>query len=320
MENEILVSIICTTYNHEPYIANAIESFLMQKANFKYEILIHDDASTDKTAEIIREYEKKYPDIIKPIYQKENQYSKGVKVETLNRERAVGKYYAICEGDDYWTDPYKLQKQIDFLENNPDYSLCVHGASMINASTNEKIYDVMPSKSSRDFSTEEVIIGGGSLFATNSMVYRRKESEKRPDFYNNAPIGDYPLTIFLSLIGKVYYIDEIMSIYRYLVPGSWTERELKNIEKRIKHFEIIEKMLREVDEYTEYKYSAIIKKTILKNKFYLCLEQGKFDEIKKGELREFYNELNKKEKFLIYLKKYSPKTVVFLKKAKKVFS
>ena len=96
-----MVSISCTTYNHEDYIADALESFLMQKIKFKYEILIHDDASTDRTAEIIKDYEKKYPEIIKPIYQTYNQYSKGIKVGKFNRERAKGKYIAICEGDDF---------------------------------------------------------------------------------------------------------------------------------------------------------------------------------------------------------------------------
>lgn len=320
MQNETLVSIICNTYNHEKYISDAIESFLMQKTNFRYEVLINDDASTDKTAEIIRFYEEKYSHTIKPIYQVENQYSKGIKIGRINAERAIGKYIALCEGDDYWTDPYKLQKQIAFLENNPDYSLCVHGASAINASTNKKIYDFRPSKTSKDFSTEEAIIGGGGLFATNSMVYRRIESESMPDFYNNAPIGDYPLTIFLSLIGKVYYIDEIMSIYRYLVPGSWTERELKTSEKRIKHFEMIERMLLEVDEYTNHKYSTTIKKTILKNKFQLFLEQGDINGVQTDELIEFYNEMSNTEKLKIYLKKYLPKTVKFLNQVKKGFS
>src|SRR5699024_5978215 len=103
----------CTAYNHERYIAETIESFLMQKTNFRYEILIHDDASTDNTAEIIKKYEKQFPEIIKPVYQKVNQYSQGVNVHELIRQRAIGKYFALCEGDDYWTDSYKLQKQID---------------------------------------------------------------------------------------------------------------------------------------------------------------------------------------------------------------
>ena len=318
--DEILVSIICNAYNHEPYIADAIDSFLMQKTNFTYEVLIHDDASTDKTADIIRIYEKKYPSIIKPIYQKENQYSQGIKVGLLNIKRARGKYVAFCEGDDYWTDPYKLQKQIDFMENNTKYSLCVHAATKIDAVTNKRIKDVRPSRFSKDFSTEEVIFFGGGLFATSSMLFRRKNSMVRPDFYNNSPVGDYPLTIFLSLIGNVYYIDEFMSTYRYAVPGSWTDREFSNIEKKVKHFKLIEGMLKELDEYTKNTYSDTIKKTILKNKYYLYLEQGKFYEAKKGETREYYKTLNIKRKLSINLRIYFPNLSKCLIKIKKVFT
>ena len=119
-----LVSICSITYNHEPYIRQCLDGFMMQKTNFPFEVIIHDDASTDKTADIIREYEAKYPDIVKPIYQKENQYSKGVEIcGTYVYPKARGKYIAVCEGDDYWTDPYKLQKQVDFLEGHPEYGL-----------------------------------------------------------------------------------------------------------------------------------------------------------------------------------------------------
>ena len=121
-----LVSICCITYNHEPYIVQTLDGFLMQKTSLPFEILIHDDASTDRTADIIREYEKKFPNLIKPIYQKENQYSKGFTSvsETWNFPRAQGKYIALCEGDDYWIDENKLQMQVDFLENNPEYGMC----------------------------------------------------------------------------------------------------------------------------------------------------------------------------------------------------
>lgn len=126
-----LVSICCITYNHESYIRETIEGFLMQKTKFPIEVLIHDDESTDKAADIIREYENKYPDIIKPIYQFDNKYSKGISVSvTYNFPRARGKYIAMCEGDDYWTDPSKLQKQVDFMEVNPDCSLCFHASKV----------------------------------------------------------------------------------------------------------------------------------------------------------------------------------------------
>lgn len=123
----VLVSIVSLAYNHAPFIRQCLDGFVMQKTNFNFEVLIHDDASMDETADIIREYEKKYPDIIKPIYQTENQYSKGVKIlADILFPSAKGRYIALCEGDDYWTDPYKLQKQVDFLEANPDYVMCSH--------------------------------------------------------------------------------------------------------------------------------------------------------------------------------------------------
>ena len=120
-DNNIMVSICCITYNQEKFIRQALDGFLMQKTNFKYEIIIHDDASTDNTANIILEYEKKYPDIIKPIYQTENQYSKGKKPTLITYKAAQGKYIALCEGDDYWIDENKLQLQVDYMEKNkPD--------------------------------------------------------------------------------------------------------------------------------------------------------------------------------------------------------
>ena len=124
-EKPLFVSVCTITYNHAPYIRQCLDAILMQKTSFPFEMLIHDDASTDGTADIIREYEALYPDIIKPIYQTENQYSKGITFTSkFNYERARGKYIAMCEGDDYWTDPLKLQKQVDFLETHPDYSIC----------------------------------------------------------------------------------------------------------------------------------------------------------------------------------------------------
>ena len=129
---QIIVSIICTAYNHEKYIRDALEGFVMQKTNFRFEAIVHDDASTDGTATIIREYAEKYPDIIKPIYETENQYSKhDGSLQKIMNEACNGKYIAICEGDDYWTDSYKLQKQIDFLESHRDYTMCCSNSEIL---------------------------------------------------------------------------------------------------------------------------------------------------------------------------------------------
>ena len=124
-----MVSIQCLVYNHEPYLRQCLDGFVMQKANFKFEAIVHDDVSTDRSAEIIREYAEKYPDIIKPIFEKENQFSKGFdKLSSIMNAAGKGKYIALCEGDDYWTDPLKLQKQVDFMEAHPDYAMCFSDA------------------------------------------------------------------------------------------------------------------------------------------------------------------------------------------------
>lgn len=161
-----LVSICCITYNHENYIRDAIEGFLMQETDFPFEIIIHDDASTDATADIIREYERKYPDIIKPIYQTENQYSKGEKVTLFTLKAARGKYIALCEGDDYWIDPLKLQKQINEMEKRPECYISFHPAirRWIDGSREDRLLGLHSDKI-MVFSIDEVILGGGWVYA-----------------------------------------------------------------------------------------------------------------------------------------------------------
>ena len=123
------VSVLCATFNHEDYLRTTLDGFLAQKTNFPYEVLVCDDASTDSTADILREYAEKYPDIIRPFYQKENLYSRRINVyDTVFFPAARGEYIALCEGDDYWNDPEKLQRQVDWLDAHPEYSACVHNS------------------------------------------------------------------------------------------------------------------------------------------------------------------------------------------------
>lgn len=131
------MSICCLTYNHAKYIRQCMDGFLMQETDFPVEILVHDDASTDGTDVILREYEVKYPDKIFPIYEKENKFSQGYRgrMDLFNYTRARGRYIAYCEGDDYWTDPHKLQKQVDFMESHLDYSVCFHRCQRYNENT-----------------------------------------------------------------------------------------------------------------------------------------------------------------------------------------
>lgn len=273
---EILVSIDCITYNHEKYIAQAIEGFLMQKTTFAYEILIHDDASTDKTPEIIREYEKKYPALIKVIYQSENQYSQGIRVDQFNLKRAEGKYAAICEGDDYWTDPDKLQKQVDYMQSHPECSACIHAASRVSGTTDKAISSLRVRRGNGNLSIEDVIEGGGNYFATNSMLYSREKVSTLPNFYDTAGVMDYPLAIYLAMQGTIHYMDEIMSVYRVSVENSWTDKEFSNTARKKQHYDNIAKSLDEVNQLTRFKYNKSIERAKTRNQFYLLMEQREF--------------------------------------------
>ena len=221
MESPV-VSICCLTYNHEPYIRQCLDGFVMQKTNFPIEILIHDDASTDRTQDIIREYEAKYPNIIKPIYQKENQYSKGIPIGiTFNMSRAQGKYVAMCEGDDYWTDPYKLQKQVDFLESHPDYVMCSHRFDQYIQEKGILVEDADKDFKGADYDLQN-LIGGKWLTQTLTVMYRRSALDlKRYEQYGMSM--DIILLYELLLHGKGYCFPEAMGVYRYHDGGVWSE-------------------------------------------------------------------------------------------------
>lgn len=311
MKKEIVVSICCITYNHEKYIAEAIESFLMQKTNFNFEILIHDDASTDNTAAIIKKYEKKYPEIIKPIYQKENQYSKGKLISQNNYNRAKGKYIAICEGDDYWTDSYKLQKQVDYMEKNMECGGCFHAGELINAVTKKKVGEVKPFENDKILTAKDTILGGGGFVVTNSILCRTELLKNLPTFYLNAPVEDYPLQILVSMNKYAFYIKDTMSVYRVGIPTSWTGK--KKIKSEIlNHNSKIEKMMLEINEYSNRKYENEIKRKIKILKFDELIIKNDIKILKKRDWEELYNKLNLKKKLRIHLEYYFPKTMEFL--------
>lgn len=316
MSNELMVSVNCITYNHEKFIADAIESFLMQKTDFKYEILIHDDASTDKTAEIIRGYEERFPDLIKPIYQTENQYSKVKRISKFNIERVKGKYIANCEGDDYWTDPYKLQKQVDYMESNAKCSMCAHGSIHVTEENNRLDTVSRPHHGNKIFTVEEVIEGGGGLFTTNSILYPSRLALNKPDYYFKAPVGDYPLAIHLATQGEVYYIDEFMSAYRVNVRGSFISNLSSSTDKIAKHFTAIAGMLDQVNEETKYRYNEAIVKTKAKNAFNVLLAQERYKELKLPEYKEYYDRLGSALKTKMFIKHYFPGLITAVKKIK----
>lgn len=214
---EPLVSICCLSYNHEPFLRECLDGFMMQNTNFAFEVLIHDDASTDKSAEIIREYEAKYPDIIKPIYQTENQYSKGVGVTRVFQfPRAQGKYIAMCEGDDYWTDPYKLQKQVDFLEENEGYGFIGTRCRVLkkdNLIVEEEINIPnwrLNSKNILIYDNVFEYAKYGPVTRTVSLLFERSLIHN----YINEIIGDYTLQAILSRQTNFACLNDICCVYR----------------------------------------------------------------------------------------------------------
>lgn len=206
-----LVSIYVASYNHENFIERCINGILNQKVNFIYEVIIHDDYSTDNTLKILRKYEKKYPNIFKNIYQKQNKFLENRSVHLSNQvNNCKGKFIALCDGDDYWTDLNKLQKQVDFLQKKLDYNACVHNTDLLkNGKIKKKEWRWDSTRTS--FTAVDYIYS--LFFHTSSIVFRAKEI-KKISFDKDILQGD--IYLFLSVINdkKVFFINQSMSVYR----------------------------------------------------------------------------------------------------------
>ena len=213
----IMVTIRCITYNHELYIRQCLEGFVMQKTNFRFVAIVHDDASTDGNADIIREYAKKYPNIIRPILQTENQHSKGFKEakEMLINLCLQTKYVAYCEGDDYWTDPFKLQKQFDFMEANPEYAACFHQSLMhFEGDGSEDI--LCGDIKDQDYTGLELYSSDhrpptASFFFKSEVL---KSAVYKNSLQADLVFGDVPLFLSCAHEGKVRGMSDVMSVYR----------------------------------------------------------------------------------------------------------
>ncbi len=268
---EPLVSICCTAYNQEKYIAQTLDSFLGQRCDFAYEILVHDDASTDRTPQIIREYAQKHPDIIRPMLQTENQYCKGISIDgTFNFPRARGKYIALCEGDDYWCDPDKLQRQIDHMEQDPSCTFSF---------TNGYVHDESGQRPDRPFlpyyeNEKELFQNGSRTFTlgeiaqinfipTASFVFRTDALRSLPDCFREKKCqhSDLRMKLFLTAAGHAWYEDVHGCVYRENVRGSamqiWKKEKRDLLYLRCQS---VVDMVNDVDEYSRHTASAELQK------------------------------------------------------------
>ena len=270
-DEQPLVTVCCLAYNHRPFIKSALEGFVNQKTSFKYQVIVHDDASTDGTQDIIKEYETQYPEIIQGIYQSENQYSKGIPLlKTYIAPLIQGKYVATCEGDDYWIDEKKLQKQFEVMEANPNLSACVHNTVFWNLRTGKK--ETHYSDSFEGILPKELIFKGGSSAFHTSSVFMRKEYISTPQELTVKFIGDYPRAVYLALVGDIYYLTETMSVYRQFTFGSWSTKN--NYSESINTVGQVIKMLYAADELSNHEYHGIFERIIREKKYLeLCLNE-----------------------------------------------
>ncbi len=262
-KSDIILTAYCMAYNHEKYIKKTLEGFVNQRTSYKYKVIVHDDASTDGTAAIIKEYAERYPDIIVPVLQKENQYSKDAGIfNNFIKPLLEGKYVASCEGDDYWCDPEKLQKQIDFLENNPDFSACAHNTEKIIEDGSSTGMFFNSSRTDREISTDEIIKYGSAFIHLNSIVCRREYRANKPSAFSVPTAGDYTLLIYLATVGKIWYIADVMSKYRMFSSGSWSAKMKRDKNLKIKHSKDSITALEKMNEYTHGKYSKSFNREI----------------------------------------------------------
>lgn len=269
---EIKVSVFCLTYNQEKYIESALNSFLSQLVDFNVEILVHDDASTDSTQDILRKYAKKFPNVVKVFFEKENQYSMvgdTIEIERIHIKNASGKYIASCEGDDYWIDPYKLFLQVNALENNQSCYFSTHRV-LINNLLEPNQKDILP-----NFKRETGIIPQKEFvdmvnndypFQTSCYFMKKDFYERflldRPLYSQIMPTSDEAVMYYFGNIADVYFIDRVMSCWRKFTENSWNVTNHINADSKAQN-ERRRKFARGLLEY--YHYSG--------ERFPSCLER-----------------------------------------------
>lgn len=278
------VFVRCLTFNQSRYLEDALHGFSMQKTNIPYVCFVMDDCSTDDVQKIIKAWMENECDMSRAEYTeielskiivvphrtnpnctfafyllKQNLYGTGKKIPLITPWREHCEYEALCEGDDYWTDPTKLQKQVDFLESHPDYTAIIHNAERVSNGKAINRYDILPEDGL--ITPEMAILGGGDFCATNSILYRSEILRTAPKEVFSQYVGDYPLQMYLTFAGKVHYFADVMSAYRVNAEGSWSQKNMKpSIKIRKPLWEKEAKLYRDMNMISGGKYKKIFHK------------------------------------------------------------
>lgn len=297
-----VVSILCNTYNQSKYISSALDSFLMQETDFPFEVIVHDDASTDTTADIIRMYENKFPDIIKPIYEEENKYTTCDITMSIDLPKAKGDYIAFCEGDDYWIDAKKLQKAFDYMSKHDECSLVSHLTDIDNGiSKNTTKYNPAFLHRGGIVSCDEIIIET-NLIHTSSFFIRRSLMENNKALLKRLLSYDAILVMLAATEGYIYIIPEVMSIYRYRAAGSWSCTIADDDAKLIKVMEHLYRSAETINKYRDYRYDPMFKERNRRAEFEMYKIKGNIPKLRAPKYRDLYKKMNFTEHMMILLK------------------
>ncbi|TDS88336.1 glycosyltransferase involved in cell wall biosynthesis [Rahnella sp. BIGb0236] len=256
--SDVKVSVCCITYNQELYVADAIEGFLSQKTNFPFEIIISDDGSTDETSNIIDSYVTKYPGLIRYVKTKRNLGANGNLLNAVSH--AKGAYIAFCEGDDYWIDDKKIQKQYDAMIANPDVMFSFHPCFLLKGESVSKVKSYSKGELISLFTVDDVLKSLNQFAPTASYMFNKEMIGMLPEWFNNAPVGD----LFLELYGMKnsggLYLPWPMSVYRLQSQGSWSAHTQKQSEAHTtRHLAIIESLKKSSEDFHSNKLSFLNK-------------------------------------------------------------
>ena len=282
IDRDLILSVCMITYNHEKYIKQSIESILIQKTSFPLEIVVGEDCSTDKTADIIKKYATQYPNIIKARY---NKYNLGaISNVIVTTERCTGKYISFLEGDDFWTDPYKLQKQVAYLEENEKCAGCFHETQLINEENGQygKVYGI--NAPDKIYPVDTISIS--SPFHTSSFVFRRSALEY-PEWMSTVVSADMALFSIMSKTGYLKKIPGIMSVYRKTESGISSRKEIVDSfhQKRIELANLL-------NLYHDYKYSEKVNEVIEYHKKHIKKSSPTIARYFKSVIKKFLNKIN----------------------------
>lgn len=297
-----MVSIFCLTYNHAPFIKDALEGFLKQKTSFAYNVLVFDDASTDGTSDILMNYQKKYPEIFNVYISPQNTYNSPEREKILSLlydHYLTGKYIAWCEGDDYWIDENKLQLQVDYMEHNLNCSMTAHAARWLDCTQNKEwIYS--PYDISKKVSPEEIILQKNGNLSTATLVMHR-EVFFRENSFPRCDVEDWPIQLYAICKGEIYYFNKVMSVYRYMHPGSWSAKISKDEEKHILHNYGMVDFLKKYDIFTKLQFHDVVRKRELDYLYCNVLNNISMDVTKYLGICSYLNKITE-DKYNEYIK------------------